>query len=291
MPYRSKAVSLSDAAWLVAESLGRESGRDPREPIREARYELIQALRDGEIEAEGEHIIATSDLLRRIEIRKVSRVWWAEAVVEPPYRVDLWKPGRVYLSWSGGGALVIGPWCSPPPAGHVIDGAILVRQIRLEEESLLAIWPIVEPSQGRTDHSAITSTDVGEVGKLRPKDEIAINSADGHAPATAEDPAGTRDSQANGKASAAPRRQHGPSPTADKIKEAGQALIDEGHMPPETVPWKQFQKMLCQKLRIQPGARGYSLDSIQNALRPLLQKRQAAKLSYEDTEDTENTES
>jgi hypothetical protein len=428
MAYSSEAVSLSDAAELVAESLGRESSREEerlrhRLLIREARYELIRALRDGAIESEGEHIIASNDGLPRIEIRKVSRVWWAQAVVEPPRHTNLWKPGHIYVMWSGDGALVIGPGCSPPPAGHVIDGATAVRRIRLEREALLAIWPIAELSREQTNHFAVAAAGPGEIKKPGPNDQIAINSVDGQifiqalpgegvcvvpfviddvhnlyewsmvlgdlhpsrplgavgtaqegredlrkeaielfsrpqaifnaivatyksgkikpflawdekppddltllrfrredilgvmsdlgadgiiigmlaaerekqidsqtagAPATADDPAGTRDRQANGETPAAPRRQHGPTPTADNIKEAGQTLIDEGYVPAETVPWKQFEMMLCQKLRIEPGARGYSLDSIQNALRPLLQKRQAAKLSSESTESTES---
>jgi hypothetical protein len=268
MAYSPKAVLLSDAAILVAESLGQESGREPRAsiqeryPIREARYELVQALRDGAIDAEGEHRIASDDRVPRIEIRKVSRVWWARAIVEPPRRVDLWKPGGVYVSWSVGGALVIGPWCSPPPAGHAIDGAIAVLRIRLEREALLAIWPIAELSRERSQTAG--------------------------APETVDDPEGRRERQANGETPTARRRRHGPAPTADKIKEAGQTLIDEGYVPAETVSWKEFETMLWQKLTIGAGARGYSRDSIQNALRPLLQKRQAAKLSSESTESTES---
>lgn len=429
MAYSSEAVSLSDAAELVAESLSQEPGQEaesqtrPRLLIREARYELIRALRDGAIEAEGEHIIASTDGFPRIEIRKVSRVWWAQAGVEPPRHISLWKPGHVYVMWSGDGTLVIGPGCSPPPAGHIIDGATGVRRIRLEREALLAIWPIAELSREQTNHFAVAAAGPGEIRKPGRKDEIAINSVDGQifiqappgegvcvvpfviddvhnlyewsmvlgdlhpsrplgavgtaqegredlrkeaiklfsrpqaifnaivaayksgkikpvlawdekppddltllrfrredilgvmsdlgadgiiigmlaaecekqidrqtagSPATADDPAGRRDRQANGETSAAPRRQHGPTPTADNIKEAGQTLINEGYVPAETVPWKQFEMMLCQKLRIEPGARGYSLDSIQNALRPLLQKRQAARLSSESTESTES---
>jgi hypothetical protein len=129
------------------------------------------------------------------------------------------------------------------------------------------------------------------IGMLAAECEKQIDSQTAGAPATANDPAGTRDRQANGETPAAPRRQHGPTPTADKIKEAGQTLIEEGYVPPETISWKQFEVMLYQKLRIGPGTRGYSLDSIQNALRPLRQKRQAAKLSSESTENTESTES
>jgi len=285
MAYSSKAVFLPEAAMLVAESLGQEAGRDAEsqtEPrlrhgrlIRAARYDLIRPLRVGAIEAEAEHMIPSKDGFQRIEIRKVSRVWWAQAIVEPPHHVDLWKPGCVYIDWSGKGGLVIGPWGSPPPAGYVIDGATAVRRISLELEALLALWPIAALSRGM----------------LATECEKQINSETSGAPATADDPAGTRDRQTSGETPTAPRRRPGPSPTVDRIKEAGQTLIDEGHVPSETVPWERFGVMLCRKLGIGPKTRGYSLDSIQKAMRPLLQKRQAAKLFSENTESTESTES
>jgi hypothetical protein len=229
-------------------------------------------LRDGAIEPEAEHMIPSKDGFQRIEIRKVSRVWWAQAIVEPPHHVDLWKPGCVYIDWSGKGGLVIGPWGSPPPAGYVIDGATGVRRISLTWETLLALWPELRR------------------GMLAAECEKQIDSQASGAPATADDPAGTRDRQTSGETPTAPRRRPGPSPTTDRIKEAGQTLIDEGHVPPETVPWERFGEMLCKKLGIAPGTRGYSLDSIQSAMRPLLQKRQAAKLSSENTESTESAE-
>jgi len=160
MAYSSKAVFLPDAAELVAESLGQESSREAESQmpprlrygrlLREARYELIRALRDGAIEAEAEHIIAPNDGFPCVEIRKVSRVWWTQAVVEPPRHINLWKPGHIYVMWSGDGILVIGPGCSPPRAGYVIDGATGVRGISLELETLLAIWPVAELSRERT---------------------------------------------------------------------------------------------------------------------------------------------
>ena len=175
MAYLSKAVFLPDAAMLVAESLRGEGGREAESQagprlrhgllIREARYELVAALRDGAIEAEGEHVIAPNDRIPRIEIRKVSRVWWAQAVVEPPLHVDLWRPGHVYVMWSGDGGLVIGPGCSPPSAGHVIDGATGVRRISVERETLLTLWPIAELSREQMSHSAVAAADPGEGGK------------------------------------------------------------------------------------------------------------------------------
>jgi hypothetical protein len=69
------------------------------------------------------------------------------------------------------------------------------------------------------------------------------------------------------------KRRSGPTPTADKIRKAGEALMKEGHVPAETVQWEQFRKLLCNELGVKVGARGYSVDTIQAALRPILNKR------------------
>ena len=65
-------------------------------------------------------------------------------------------------------------------------------------------------------------------------------------------------------------------------------LIREDRVPGETVPWEQFQELLCEKLKVKPGTRGYGLDTIQNALRPILKERQAKKTAAEITESTES---
>jgi hypothetical protein len=92
------------------------------------------------------------------------------------------------------------------------------------------------------------------------------------------------------------KRQTGPMPTADKIRTAGKALIDEGQVPVETIPWADFRPLLCNKLGVTPGTRGYGLDTVQDALRSLLAERKAKLLreltAKENpcTSDTENTE-
>jgi hypothetical protein len=44
-------------------------------------------------------------------------------------------------------------------------------------------------------------------------------------------------------------------PKEDKIKEAGEALINEGHVPAETTSWVEFQKTLCDRLKVTPKTR------------------------------------
>jgi hypothetical protein len=73
----------------------------------------------------------------------------------------------------------------------------------------------------------------------------------------------------------AQRRRHGPRSTADKIRDAGGALIADGHVPGETVPWGEFVELLWNKAGVKPETRGYGLDTIQNALRPILNRRRA----------------
>jgi hypothetical protein len=70
----------------------------------------------------------------------------------------------------------------------------------------------------------------------------------------------------------------GRSPTRDKIIEAGEALMEEGHVPPETIPWKRFRKLLWRKLGVKPGAWGYGKHTIENALRPILKERRAKRI-------------
>jgi hypothetical protein len=84
--------------------------------------------------------------------------------------------------------------------------------------------------------------------------------------------------------------QRGPTSTAEKIREAGAALIADGCVPVETTPWERFRELLCERLGVTPQTRGYGLDTIQNALRSTLEGRQA-KILAENTESTESTES
>jgi hypothetical protein len=68
-----------------------------------------------------------------------------------------------------------------------------------------------------------------------------------------------------------PRR--GPPSTQSKIEAAAKKLMDEGHVPVETLSWEEFRVMICKEIGVSPDDRGFGLDTIQNAVRPLLEER------------------
>lgn len=134
MSYTSKLLSLADGAQLVSESIA----LGDRLAIRKARYELVAILRDGGVEAEGEHMLTLGNGRTKIlGISKVSRSWWTSAIVEPPHRTEFWsEPGCTYVNWHFGGGVTVA--LGDPP----IDGATYVRDVRIREDALLTIWPI-----------------------------------------------------------------------------------------------------------------------------------------------------
>jgi hypothetical protein len=62
----------------------------------------------------------------------------------------------------------------------------------------------------------------------------------------------------------------GPIPTANNIQTAAKRLFASGRVPNGTVTWKQFQTELCKEIGVKADQRGYGLDTIQAAVRPLL---------------------
>jgi hypothetical protein len=64
--------------------------------------------------------------------------------------------------------------------------------------------------------------------------------------------------------------QRGPVPTADKIRDAARPLIANSCIPAKTISWDQFHIKVCSILDVKPTDRGYGLDTIQRAVRPLL---------------------
>jgi len=87
------------------------------------------------------------------------------------------------------------------------------------------------------------------------------------------------------------QRRRGPEPTKDKIITDGERLFGEGQVPPDTIPWKQFAIELCTNIGVNPDTRGYGLDTIQKALRPLIEERRARRLNSAATENAESTDS
>jgi hypothetical protein len=68
----------------------------------------------------------------------------------------------------------------------------------------------------------------------------------------------------------AQQRRRGPAPTKEKIQIVAKSLFASGLIPPDTITWKAFQVALCKELGVTTSQRGYSLDTIEAAVRPLL---------------------
>jgi hypothetical protein len=81
------------------------------------------------------------------------------------------------------------------------------------------------------------------------------------------------------------RERRGPEPTKSKIVDAAKRLIARDRTPTTCGSWENFRRELCAELGVDKDSRGYQLDTVQNAVRPLLRSSTA------DTEQTESTES
>jgi hypothetical protein len=66
------------------------------------------------------------------------------------------------------------------------------------------------------------------------------------------------------------RPGRGPASMAAKIQGAAKELIETGIIPGRTMTWEKFREAICTALNVKPETRGFSLDSIQNAARPVL---------------------
>jgi hypothetical protein len=80
-----------------------------------------------------------------------------------------------------------------------------------------------------------------------------------------------------------PKRRPGPTATARGIQIAAQRLFTAGEIPGRTITWKRFHVAICKEIGVNTDQRGYSLDTIQAAVRPLL-KQLPDKGSAENTE-------
>jgi hypothetical protein len=81
------------------------------------------------------------------------------------------------------------------------------------------------------------------------------------------------------------RKTHpGPIATANKIRAGAEHLLASGQTPGSTMTWRKFQTELCKELGVKPDDRGYGIDTIQAAVRPLLRQI----IDNDDAESTEN---
>jgi len=76
----------------------------------------------------------------------------------------------------------------------------------------------------------------------------------------------------------------GPISTGSSIQTAAERLFALGRVPGRTITWKKFQAALCREVGVKTDQRGYSLDTIQAAVRPLLLRIP----NRENAESTEN---
>jgi hypothetical protein len=137
------------------------------------------------------------------------------------------------------------------------------------------------PPLRRALHHAIQvrhEVEVGQDAVLQCFSATTENSKPPTARAAARDPPDVPLRSAN-------RTRPGPIPTAPRIIKAAESLLASGKVPGKMTSWKEFRSEVCQFLKVPESQRGYSLDSVRNAVRPLLQARQ--KNNIESTESTE----
>jgi hypothetical protein len=76
-----------------------------------------------------------------------------------------------------------------------------------------------------------------------------------------------------------PQRQRGPKKTEDAIREVGADLVAKGNFPGKTITWKEFQRKVCTALKVELGTRGYSIDTIQKAMRLTLEEQRKSLIA------------
>lgn len=85
------------------------------------------------------------------------------------------------------------------------------------------------------------------------------------------------------KATSAPGRARtkrpGPMPTAEAIINAAKLIIAAGRIPGKTITWEKFREEICESLKVNPETRGYGLDTIQTAVRPLLKRAEETEIT------------
>jgi hypothetical protein len=81
------------------------------------------------------------------------------------------------------------------------------------------------------------------------------------------------------------KKQKGPIATKPKIVDAAKPLINRGRTPSSCGTWEKFRRELCHEAGVVRTSRGWQLDTVQNAVRPLLKK------SEQSAEEAESTES
>jgi hypothetical protein len=150
-----------------------------------------------------------------------------------------------------------------------VDRAWSFRPVELNRKDLERLW--TAPSALRdAAHSRDTPQPIPDA--IQPSEKPPLSNAQMRTTSESRDE--------NGR-----NTQRGPSSTAPLITRAAQTLVAAGKVPGKTITWKKFQAELCRSLNVAKGQRGYSIDSIQKAVRPLLNL-----IATENAGNTESTE-
>jgi hypothetical protein len=132
--YTSPYLGLRDAVPLIIERLGlmTDDREGPNEPLRDACTQLIAALRDGVIQAEGQLSVVANDIqfsvIAQHPVQAITTDWWIG--------VDL----DVEINWIGSGMM-----------RKLGDRFEMMRAIRIKRTDLDRVWPsskLTQESQG-----------------------------------------------------------------------------------------------------------------------------------------------
>lgn len=72
-------------------------------------------------------------------------------------------------------------------------------------------------------------------------------------------------------------KRRGPVPTKSTIVDAARRLIARNRTPTTCGTWEDFRRELCAELGVDKNTRGYQLDTVQNAVQPLLKSSTARR--------------
>jgi hypothetical protein len=135
------------------------------------------------------------------------------------------------------------------------DGAVLFRHV----------WLLGDPANPAVLHVEVLRSDV-----LQHWPDLAETAIEAPSKTDVESEKVGEAGSAGMRTGTPSKARPGPIPTRDGIETAAKALIAAERVPARTITWKQFRMELCKFLNVKPEQRGYSLDTIQTVVRPLL---------------------
>ncbi len=199
--------------------------------VRQAITKMIKILATGQVTAEG--------MIDGARAKIDSRWWWAAAIKYPNSTATF----RIIGSPEGSMEFKAAAAPADPVEAARIVVATDVTLDRSDWDRLLRVEPSARARIGETD-----------------QDESTVTSEKENKPIASE----TGMPEPEGK------RHRGPKATAEAIKNAAEPMICAGCVPGKTMAWERFREKICCKLKVKPETRGYGLDTVQNAVRPLI---------------------